>query len=79
MSIMRNLTLASAKHLMTQGHITPAHHAKIVAAVKPPSARPRKPHASAFGSLVPQQAQAPIPGVAPPQAIPTGTATGYEE
>ena len=34
-SAMRNLTLASAKHLVTQGHITPAHHAKIKKAVMP--------------------------------------------
>lgn len=32
MSRMRNLTLASAKHLLSQGHITPAHHQKIVGA-----------------------------------------------
>lgn len=33
---MRNLTLASAKHLLTEGHITPAHHARIVRAVRAP-------------------------------------------
>lgn len=80
MSTMRNLTLASAKHLMTAGHITPAHHAKIVASVKMPGMRkPKKPPGASFGSLMPQQAQAPIPGVAPPQAIPAGAATGYDE
>ena len=34
-SAMRNLTLASAKHLVNSGHITPAHHAKIKKAVMP--------------------------------------------
>lgn len=27
---LKNLTLASAKHLVSQGHITPAHHKRIV-------------------------------------------------
>ena len=47
---MRNLTLASAKHLVSQGHITPAHHKKIQKAVKaappkmaPPSMQPPGP------------------------------------
>lgn len=34
---MRNLTLASAKHLVSQGHITKPHHAKIMAKVKAPA------------------------------------------
>lgn len=36
-SALKNLTLASAKHLVTQGHITKAHHAKILkgAGIKP--------------------------------------------
>jgi hypothetical protein len=74
---MKALTIASAKHLLTQGHITPAHHAAIVGSVKPkklkPAATPR------FGSLAPQQAQAPVPAVgmgAP--SIPAGTASGYD-
>ena len=71
MSIMRNLTLASAKHLMSMGHITPDHHARIVASAgKSRKTRP-------FGSMAPQQAQAPIPGAMPSQAVPAGTATGY--
>lgn len=79
MSNMRNLTLASAKHLMTQGHITPAHHAAIVAAVKPK--RHKQAAARTFGSMIPQQAQAPIPAVGMPGAepgIPMGAASGYD-
>jgi hypothetical protein len=73
---MQNLTLASAQHLMNQGHITPAHHAKIKAAAmkmpkmafaKSPAPKlqiPKKPVANAFGALGgPQQAQGPVPGV----------------
>lgn len=75
MQHMRNLTLASAKHLLTQGHITPAHHARIVAAVAPHKRKP--PAAPGFGSLA-QQAQAPIPAVgAGPSTTPDGTASGY--
>lgn len=70
---LRNLTLASAKHLASQGHITPQHHARIVASVAPPR-RKKPPAARGFGSLA-QQAQAPIPGSG---AVPDGTATGYE-
>jgi hypothetical protein len=74
MSNMHNLTLASAKHLMTMGHITPAHHAKIVSSLKP-----RKPKPKTFGSLA-QQAQAPIPSVGMgPGTIPMGTASGYDD
>ncbi len=74
MSNMRNLTLASAKHLMNEGHITPAHHARIARTVKLP--KPVKPRM--FGSLA-QQAQAPIPGAEGAAAIPPGTATGYSD
>ena len=76
---LANLTLASAKHLMTQGHITPAHHAKIVASVKMPHLGMKKPPiARTFGSLIPQQAQAPVPGVgSDPSSTPSGTASGY--
>lgn len=81
---MRNLTLASAQHLLTQGHITPQHHAKIVASVKPrkmPFAKSPAPRM--FGSLGmrPQQAQAPIPavGMGVPPSIPTGTSSGYDD
>lgn len=77
MQHLRALTLASAKHLMTQGHITPAHHARIVAAVAP--VKRKQPVMRGFGSLAgAQQAQAPIPGVgSDPSTTPTGTASGY--
>lgn len=45
------LTLASAQHLHSQGHITAAHHAKIKKAVAGGGAP-----MPAFGSLVPQSA-----------------------
>jgi hypothetical protein len=58
---MRNLTLASAKHLLNMGHITPAHHAKIVAAsTMPKMATMPKPPKAAFGALA-----APPPGLQP--------------
>lgn len=75
MQHMQNLTLASARHLLTQGHITPAHHARIVSAAKSP--KKRKAAAPGFGSLVPQQGQAPIPGAPPGADTPDGTASGY--
>lgn len=79
MQHMRALTLASAKHLMTQGHITPQHHARIVAAVAPVKPKRRTPPAMrGFGSLA-QQAQAPIPGIGPsdPTTTPADTSSGY--
>jgi hypothetical protein len=91
---MRNLTLASAKHLLTQGHITPAHHAKIVAAAGLPKMptlpklpKMQKAAPGGFGSLAKaavgpmmQQGQAPIPGVSGgPPVIPPGLASGYED
>lgn len=90
MQHLRNLTLASAKHLLTQGHITPAHHARIVSSVSGAAAvsemrgmeaasrRHKKPPAArGFGSLA-QQAQAPIPATdGGPSVTPTGTASGY--
>ena len=93
MSRMRNLTLASAKHLLTQGHITPAHHAKIVAAaglpkmpMMPKLPKMQKAAQGGFGSLAKgvmpmmQQGQAPIPGVSGgPPVIPAGLASGYDE
>ena len=93
MSRMRNLTLASAKHLLTQGHITPAHHAKIVAAaglpkmpMMPKLPKMQKAAQGGFGSLdkgampMMQQGQAPIPGVSGgPPVIPAGLASGYED
>ena len=94
MSRMRNLTLASAKHLLTQGHITPAHHQKIVAAAGLPTMpklpklpKMQKAAPGGFGSLAKaavgpmmQQGQAPIPGVSGgPPVIPPGMASGYDE
>jgi hypothetical protein len=92
MSRMRNLTLASAKHLLSQGHITPAHHQRIVAAAmaapKLPTApkMPKMPKPPVgFGSLgkaagmLPQQAQAPIPTNVGDigASIPAGTSSDY--
>jgi hypothetical protein len=50
---MDNLTLASASHLASQGHITPEHHARIKHAVHKSARGPRvaPPAAPAFGSL----------------------------
>jgi hypothetical protein len=87
MSRMNSLTLASAQHLRTMGHITPAHHAQIKASVTtgPAAAKEmagmerqakrKKPRP--FGSMIPQQAQAPIPEDPMGQGVPAGTATGY--
>lgn len=91
MQHMRNLTLASAKHLMTQGHITPAHHARIVSSIVGPPATALETVREHMAFRTPakrkkappvrgfgslaQQAQAPIPGSG---VVPVGTATGYE-
>lgn len=84
---MHNLTLASAKHLMMMGHITPEHHAKIVHAVKMKKmafAKSPAPKLS-FGSMKPQQAQVPIPAVGMPGPVPglagtpAGTSSGYDD
>lgn len=93
-SRMQNLTLASAQHLLNQGHITPDHHKKIVAKAMqmkpmkmPGQPKPYKPPA-AFGSLAKgvatplptPGAQAPIPGVGGgPPVIPPGMASGYDD
>lgn len=45
---MRALSLASAKHLLNQGHLTPQQHAKIVASV---GGAKRKAPPAKFGSL----------------------------
>lgn len=88
MQHMRNLTLASAKHLMQAGHITERQHASIVnkvsgsaasremASMERQAKRKKPPAARGFGSLV-QQAQAPIPGAPPGADTPDGTASGY--
>lgn len=60
---LRNLTLASAKHLVSQGHISSAHHAKILKKAKikaAPGPMPAMKLADetgpgAFGSLNPIQ------------------------
>lgn len=70
---MHNLTLASAKHLHAQGHITRPHYNEILRKVAKARAAP------SFGSMQPQQAQAPIPGAPPAMATPPGTATGYSD
>lgn len=58
---LHNLTLASAKHLMQQGHISPGKHAAIVKKVRKPKAPAMAPMQAmadeappaAFGSLDP--------------------------
>lgn len=83
MSRMRNLTLASAKHLLSQGHITPQHHQKIIAAAMAAPKIPKMPKApklAAFGALGrPQQAQAPIPANSGDigTSLPAGTSSDY--
>lgn len=74
---MQALTLASARHLLNQGHITPQHHARIAASVGAVK-KPKKPPAvRGFGSLA-QQAQAPIPGIgSDPTTAPAGTSSGF--
>ena len=52
---MRNLTMASAKHLLTAGHISQGHHAKIMKKVAMPAA---------------PQMKAPSPMKAPPMGAP---------
>jgi len=64
---MRNLTMASAKHLLSQGHISKPHHAKIMTNMKAggvPGAP--KPPPLAAAPKMPKTAQG-----APP-AIPMG-------
>ena len=48
-AVLRNLTMASAKHLLSSGHITPQHHAKIMKKVGVPGA-PKPP---ALGAMSP--------------------------
>jgi len=61
---LRSLTMASAKHLLTQGHISKPHHAKIMKASGVPGAP--KPPPLAAAPKMPKMAQG-----APP-AIPMG-------
>lgn len=58
------LTIASAKHLLSQGHITPQHHARIVKGIAPKAKRAAP--VRGFGSLAPVE---PAP-VTPPGAAP---------
>lgn len=51
---MRNLTMASAKHLLGQGHITKPHHAKIMKNLAAPAmASMKAPGAMAPGPKLP--------------------------
>jgi hypothetical protein len=66
---MRNLTLASAKHLVNQGHISPAKHAKIKLAVGPKPPKMAQPGMGAPKSPVkfmPPVAQPIDPNAPPP-------------
>jgi hypothetical protein len=86
MQHLKNLTRASAKHLLNQGHITQQHHDRIVNTTTGQTAaremrgmermaKRKQPHG--FGSLA-AQAQAPIPSTDNgPGTIPAGTASGY--
>lgn len=66
-NVLRNLTLASAKHLVTQGHISGGQHKKIMksvaapamAANKPPSAM--KAGAMQAPPMSQEQLEAPVP------------------
>jgi hypothetical protein len=71
---LRNLTMASAKHLLTTGHINKAHHAKIMSKVKVAGApAPPKMMASKPMKSPPMGAPGPVvdEGVSP-QAVPMG-------
>jgi hypothetical protein len=64
------LTIASARHLLTQGHITKPKHDKIVKGARmaiqqvpmPAQAPPIEPPQE-FGSMAPMGPAAPVPGV----------------
>lgn len=61
-SAMRNLTLASAKHLVSQGHITKAHHAKIQKAMKAPMPAAMSPGPPMPPAMPPMGAAGPVGG-----------------
>jgi len=68
-SHMRNLTRASAKHLLQQGHITQAHHDRIAASIAAPPGIPKMPALpkapfGAIGKKRPVAAPLPVPGAA---------------
>jgi hypothetical protein len=63
---MRNLTMASAKHLLAQGHISKPHHAKIMTKIK---AGPKPPAAGAPMAPAPKMPK--MTAGAPP-AVPMG-------
>ena len=64
MSRMRNLTLASAKHLLTGGHISPDHHKRIVDAANKIPGMPTMPKMpkppGKFGSLAKAKKKMPV-------------------
>lgn len=66
----KNLTLASAKHLLTQGHITRPHHDRIVKAVSaaPPAAAARAPMRPPMSMGPPQAGM--LSGLSAPSAAP---------
>ena len=64
---MRNLARASAKHLLSMGHISQAHHDKIMAASGAPGTIPKMPTLpkAPFGALAKRPAAPPpVPGAA---------------
>lgn len=70
-TVMRNLTMASAKHLLSAGHISKAHHAKIMksnGSLMGAPAAPKAPGAMAPGPKLPKMAA----GGPPPMAVPMG-------
>jgi hypothetical protein len=65
---MRNLTMASAKHLLSQGHISKPHHAKIMAKAGSVPGAPKPP---ALGAMAPAPKVPKMTAMAPP-AVPMG-------
>ena len=69
---MRNLARASAKHLLSMGHISQAHHDKIMAASGAPGTIPKMPTLpkAPFGALAKRPPAAPLPVPGGPASIP---------
>lgn len=65
-AVLRNLTMASAKHLLNAGHITAAHHSKIMKKVAAPAA-PQTP-----GAMAPPPPAMKMQAGAPSPAVPMG-------
>lgn len=65
-SALRNLTLASAKHLLGQGHISPSQHKRIAKKMKA-APMPEEPLEQPPGSLSPMVAppMGMLPGLPP--------------